>query len=95
MVGTLLILEVANETLNEASSPVSVILGVVYKKPALIIFLKLHQVAPEKYSLIGHFTDPSFVTAEQVLDDLAQQVASPHFIKVTRLPPSGCYENGD
>jgi hypothetical protein len=94
MVGTLLTLEVSNETLNEASSPVSVLLGVVYKKPAFLVFLKLHQVAPEKFSLLGNFTDPSFVTGEQLLDDLAQQVASPHFINVSRCPPSGCHETG-
>lgn len=91
-IGTLMTLQVGNETFNCLSSPVTVLLGVVYRKPALIVFLKLYSVATEKYSLLGPFADPSFISAEHLLDDLLQEVVSPYFISVVCRPPPDCYQ---
>lgn len=63
--------QVENNILRRVSTTVMLLIGAVYKKPASIVFVRLHSVPDSaNYSIMGDYLEPKFVMGSKVLDDL-------------------------
>jgi hypothetical protein len=84
-IGSCVSICVIDQSSNSKSFEACVFIGVVYKKPAMVVLLELHGTdSPDVYNFLGSFAMPSMLVATKLLDSMVANLsADPSHIQVT------------